>query len=103
MNRMHAMKADVYRVYLPYQGGGTGLINLEKEYKAAMAGNEKYMTQKDDIQIQASLKYEYARVYFPFCFVILDVRTKVLKVLNNRKKMSLGDKLSLPTGQLLQV
>ena len=32
----------------------------------------------------------------------LDVRTRLLKVLNN-KYFSLDDKLSLPTGQLLQV
>ena len=38
-----------------------------------------------------------------FCFVILDVKTQVPKVLNNRKKISLGDKLLVPTGQLLQV
>ena len=34
---------------------------------------------------------------------ILDIRTKVLKVLNNRKKISLADRLLLPTGHLLQV
>ena len=38
MNRMHAMKADVDRIYLPCQEGGRGLTNLEREYKATMIG-----------------------------------------------------------------
>ena len=36
MNQMLAKKADVERIYLPYQDDGRGLMNLEKEYKAKM-------------------------------------------------------------------
>ena len=36
MNHMLAKKADVERIYLPYQEGGTELMNLEKGYKATM-------------------------------------------------------------------
>ena len=36
MNQVLAKKADVDRIYLPYQEGGRGLMNLEKEYKATM-------------------------------------------------------------------
>ena len=36
MNWMLAKKADSDRIYLPYQEGGKGLMNLEKEYKTTM-------------------------------------------------------------------
>ena len=36
MNQMLAKKADVDRIHLPYKEGERGLMNLEKEYKAAM-------------------------------------------------------------------
>ena len=55
MNRMLARKADVDRIYLPCQEGGRSLMNLEKEYKATMIGLQTYMTNKDDVQIQAVL------------------------------------------------
>ena len=35
---MYAKKADVDMSYLPYQEGRRGLIKLEKEYNASMAG-----------------------------------------------------------------
>ena len=38
MNRMLAKKADVERIYLPYQEDLRSLMNLEKEYKATMIG-----------------------------------------------------------------
>ena len=38
MNCMLAKKADIDRIYLPCQEGGRSLMNLEKEYKAAMVG-----------------------------------------------------------------
>ena len=56
MNWMLAKKADVDRIYLPCQEGGRSLMNLEKEYKATMIGLQTYMTNKDDVQIQAVLK-----------------------------------------------
>ena len=52
MNRMLAKKVDVDRIYLPCQEGGRSLMNLEKEYKATMAGLHKYMMNKEDSQIQ---------------------------------------------------
>ena len=55
MNRMLAKKADVDRIYLPCQKGGRSLMNLEKEYKAIMIGRQAFMTNKDDVQIQAVL------------------------------------------------
>ena len=33
MNQVLAKKADVDRIYLPYQEGGRELMNLGKEYK----------------------------------------------------------------------
>ena len=56
MNQMLAMKADVDRIYFPCQEGGRSLMNLEKEYKDTMIGLQTYMTNKDDVQIQAVLK-----------------------------------------------
>ena len=57
MNQMLAKKADVDRIYLPYQEGGRGLMNLEKEYKATMVGLYQYMTNKEDAQISALLRH----------------------------------------------
>ena len=33
-----SQEADVDRIYLPYQEGGRGPMNLEKEYKTTMVG-----------------------------------------------------------------
>ena len=56
MNWMLAKKADVDKIYLPCQEGERLLMNLEKEYKATMTGLQTYMTNKDDVQIQAVLR-----------------------------------------------
>ena len=61
MNWMLAKKADVDRIYLPCQEGGRSLMNLEKEYKATMIGLETYMTNKDDVQIQAILRHQKSK------------------------------------------
>ena len=61
MNRMLAKKADVDRIYLPCQEGGRSFVNLEKEYKATMIGLKTYMTNKDDVQIQAVLRYQNSK------------------------------------------
>ena len=63
MNWMLAKKADVDRIYLPYQEGGRSLMNLEKEYKATMIGLQRkpYMTNKDDVQIQAVLRHQNSK------------------------------------------
>ena len=45
-------------IYLPCQEGGRSLMNLEKEYKATMAGLHKYMMNKEDSQIQAVLRHQ---------------------------------------------
>ena len=47
MNQMPAKKADIDRIHLPYQEGGRSLMYLEQEYKAAMMGLLRYMTNKD--------------------------------------------------------
>ena len=57
MNLMLAKKADVDRIYLPCQEGWRSLINMEKEYKATLIGLQTYMTNKDDVQIQAVLRH----------------------------------------------
>ena len=61
MNQMLAMKADVDRIYFPCQEGGRLLMNLEKEYKATMIGLQTYMTNKDDVQIQAVLRHQNSK------------------------------------------
>ena len=61
MNQLLAKKADIDRIYLPCQEGGRSLMNLEKEYKATMIGLQKYMTSKDDVQIQAVLRHQNSK------------------------------------------
>ena len=36
-------------------------MNLEKEYKATMIGLQTYMTNKDDVQIQAVLRHQSSK------------------------------------------
>ena len=36
-------------------------MNLEKEYKATMIGLQTYMTNKDDVQIQAVLRHQNSK------------------------------------------
>ena len=57
MNLMLAKKADIDRIYLPCPEGGRSLMNLEIEYKATTVGLHKYMTGKNDPQIQAILRH----------------------------------------------
>ena len=61
MNQMLVKKADVDRIYLPCQEGGRSLMNLEKEYKATMIGLQTYMTNKDDVQIQAIIRHQNSK------------------------------------------
>ena len=61
INRMLAKKADVDRIYFPCQEGGRSLMNLEKEYKATMIGLQTYMTNKDDVQIQAVIRHQNSK------------------------------------------
>ena len=61
MNQMLAKKVDVDRIYLPCQEGGRSLMNLEKENKAKMIGLQTYMTNKDDVQIQAVLRHQNSK------------------------------------------
>ena len=63
MNQMLAKKADVDMIYLPCQEGGTSLMNLKREYKAAMIGLQTYMTNKDDVQILAVLRHQNSRLF----------------------------------------
>ena len=55
MNWMLAKKEDVDRIYLQCQEGERSLMNLGKEYKVTMIGLQTYMTNKDDVEIQAVL------------------------------------------------
>ena len=61
MNWMLAKNADVDRIYLPCQEGGRSLMNLEKEYKGTMIWQQTYMTNKDDVQIQAVLRHQNSK------------------------------------------
>ena len=56
MNWLLVKKAYVDRIYLPCQEGGRSLMNLEKEYKTTMIGLQTYITNKDDVHIQAVLR-----------------------------------------------
>ena len=42
------MKANVQKIYLPYQEDERGLLNLERE-QVAMNGINRWMAHKDDI------------------------------------------------------
>ena len=64
MNWMLAKKADIDRIYLPCPEGGRSLINLEIEYKATMVGLHKYMTGKNDPQIQAVLRHHNSKALY---------------------------------------
>ena len=64
MNRMLAKKADIDRIYLPCPEGGRSLMNLEIEYKATMVGLHKYMTGKNDPQIQAVLRHHNSKALY---------------------------------------
>ena len=61
MNWMLAKMADVERIYHPCQGGVRSHINLEKEHKATMIGLQTYITNKDDVQIQAVLRHQNSK------------------------------------------
>ena len=64
MNWMLAKKADIDRIYLPCPEGGRSLMNLEIEYKATMVGLHKYMTGKNDPQIQAVLRHHNSKALY---------------------------------------
>ena len=61
MYRMHPMKVDVDRMYLPYQDVRRGLMSLEKEYNAIIVRIQKCITQIADINIQALLKHQRSK------------------------------------------
>ena len=61
INQVLAKKADVERIYLPCHEGGRSLMNLEKEYKAAMIGLHVYMVNKDNVQMQAVLRHQNSK------------------------------------------
>ena len=41
---MHHRKADVDRLYIPRNEGGSGMIQLELSYKTSTTGQHKYHT-----------------------------------------------------------
>ena len=61
MNWMLTKKADVDGIILLCQEGRRSLMNLEKEYKTTMIGLQTYMTNKDDVQIQAVLRHQNSK------------------------------------------
>ena len=61
MNWMLAKKANVDRIDLPCQEGGRSPMNLEKEYKVTMIGLQIYVSNKDDVQIQAVLRHQNSK------------------------------------------
>ena len=61
MSQMLVKRADRDRIYLPFQEGRRSLMNLEKEYKTTMIGLQMYMTNKDNIQIQAVLRHQNSK------------------------------------------
>ena len=63
MNQMLAKKVYVDRMYIPCQGSGRSLRNLEKEYTATMIGLKVYMTNKDDVQYKLSSDTRTPRVF----------------------------------------
>ena len=64
MNQMLAKKADTDRIYLPYQENGRGLMNLEKEYKAAIVGLYQYMVNNEDAQISALPRHHTGKALY---------------------------------------
>ena len=48
MERMNHPKADVERMYLPREGGGRGLIQLELVFKTTTVGLNAYQEQTED-------------------------------------------------------
>ena len=54
-------KPEGDRIILPCQEGGRLLMNLEKEYKATMIGLQKYVTNKDDIHIEAVFRQQNSK------------------------------------------
>ena len=62
MNWMLVKKADVDRIYLPYQEGSRSLMNLEIEYKVTIVGFHKYMISKAYSQIQAVLRHQNSEI-----------------------------------------
>ena len=64
MNQMLAKKEDVDRIYLPCQEGGRSLMNLVKEYKDTVIGLQAYMTNKDDVLIQAVLRHQNSKALY---------------------------------------
>ena len=77
MNQMLAKKADVDRIYLPCQEGGRSLKNLEKGYKVTKIGLQTYMTNKNDVQIQAVLRHQNSKAFHS---VPKDVRNTFMRL-----------------------
>ena len=48
MYKMHHLKSDVDRLYLPRTEGGRGLIQLEFSYKSTTIGLDEYLQETQD-------------------------------------------------------
>ena len=87
MNKMHATKADVDRIYLPCQEGGRGLTSLEREYKATMIGLSVYINEKRDKQIRALRKHQENKALHS----VTKEATKYLKEIGTEANESEGE------------
>ncbi|XP_063591903.1 uncharacterized protein LOC134768991 [Penaeus indicus] len=63
-NRMHHLKADVDRLYLPRRSGGRGMINLETAYKTSTIGMATYLSVSKDWMIKLVHQHEQSKKLF---------------------------------------
>ena len=57
-NGMHHPIADVYRLYIPRNEGGRGMIQLELSCKTSTIGQHKYLTITPDWMLQLVIKQD---------------------------------------------
>ena len=61
IHKMHHLKADVDRMYLPRKEGGRGLIQLECICKACTIGLDKYLANTKDHLLKQVHKYDISK------------------------------------------
>ena len=57
-NRMHHLKADLDRLYIPRNERGNEIIQLELNYKTSTIGQHKYLTKTTDWMLQLVLAHD---------------------------------------------
>ena len=58
INRMHLLKADVSRMYIPRKEGGQRMINLEMTYKTTTLGLNSYLESSEDRMLHSVLQHK---------------------------------------------